>query len=140
MGHTRGHLWTPDEDQLILDYLAMGMSARQIADAIGGASRNAVIGRIMRAKELREQGFTYKAGEQLRTRIEVKKNVIVEAIEALPQHGKVLLHLGANECKWPVAYDPEVVGHYWFCAKPVQKGHIYCARHVKVKQRGANYV
>ena len=140
MGHTRGHLWTADEDRQILDYLAMGYSARQIAAVMEGTTRNAVIGRILRAKALRAHGFAYRAGEALRNRIESKAKIETAAADPLPQHGKVLLHLGYSECKWPLAYDPDITGKWWFCACPVRPGEIYCDKHINIKRRGPNYV
>jgi hypothetical protein len=136
MGHTKGHLWTPEEDEQILDRLAKGLSAAQIAAELDGPTRNAVIGRIMRAKALRDHGFAYKAGEQLRTRIEAKANVIEDVVATLPQAGKILLNLRDGECKWPVAYDPDAVGGWWFCAKRAMPGRAYCQHHTKVKLRG----
>jgi GcrA cell cycle regulator len=140
MGHTRGKLWTPEEDERILDLLAGGLSARQIAAEVGEVTRNAVIGRIMRAKALKDHGFAYKAGEQLRTRIETKRNIVIDMADAVPVAAKSLLDLRSDECKWPVSFDPEVVGNWWMCAHKQVKGHVYCAKHLRIKRRGPDYV
>jgi GcrA cell cycle regulator len=56
-----GFFWTPEQDARLSDLLREGMSASQIGAELG-VSRNAIIGRVGRNKELAQIGFARKSG------------------------------------------------------------------------------
>ena len=47
-----------------------------------------------------------------------------------PDATKRLIDLEAGECRYPVVEDHSVLGHFLFCAKPVEHyGSSYCKAH-----------
>lgn len=56
-----GYFWTPEQDDRIKECLHHGMSASQIGAELG-VSRNSIIGRVGRNKELAQIGFARKSG------------------------------------------------------------------------------
>lgn len=43
-----------------------------------------------------------------------------------------LVQLGRDECRWPVADAPEVVGKVLFCGKATKEGKSYCKAHTSL--------
>ena len=66
-----GYFWTPEQDDRIKECLHHGMSASQIGAELG-VSRNAIIGRVGRNKELSQIGFVRSPGNPGR-RVEALK-------------------------------------------------------------------
>jgi hypothetical protein len=47
-----------------------------------------------------------------------------------------LKELRSDQCKWPVAEDAQVIGHYLFCARPTLSGEVYCRKHKAICDPG----
>jgi hypothetical protein len=45
---------------------------------------------------------------------------------------KPLMELKPNECRFPLEFDREVIGHYYFCADTTDRDASYCDRHKKL--------
>lgn len=143
MGHSKGHPWTKDEDDQLLAFLEAGLSASQIAVKVGH-SRNAVIGRISRAKRLRDHGFNFKQGQKIaEKRAEMVCEEVTETVsETVPERkGIQLVDLTERTCKFPVEFDVEAIGHWWFCGHPKTPDTTYCTKHARIANpTGVTYV
>lgn len=152
--------WTDERVEKLREYWAEGMTASQIAKALGGVSRNAVIGKVHRL------GLSHRAGagkapsgdgveEASR---EVSKSTTVEApvveadapdveVEEQKSEGAnvaaalaaevernarklTLLELNERTCKWPIG-DPST-DDFYFCGLPCASEKPYCSAHVAV--------
>jgi hypothetical protein len=102
--------WTDDEVEAMVRALREGATYSEVS-AMLGRSRGAIAGCIRRYKE---------GGVSL---------PVLPVIPAEPA-GVSLLGLKAQQCKWPVAEVPDLVGGYAFCAaKVAHRGAVYCAHH-----------
>lgn len=81
-----GFFWTPEQDARLSDLLREGMSASQIGAELG-VSRNAIIGRVGRNKELAQIGFARSPGNPGKRVAELKnrKSRAKPASERLPR-------------------------------------------------------
>lgn len=117
--------WTDERIDILKQLWEKGLSASQIAEELGGVTRNAVIGKAHRLG-LKSRPSPVKAGG-------AKK-----AAAAAPKKPKVvtkpkrvtLLDLSDKICKWPHGHPGEEDFH--FCGKPVQAGFPYCSEHCAV--------
>jgi len=135
--------WTDERVELLKKLWAEGLSAAQIANKMGGVTRNAVIGKVHRlglsgratpAKPQRGCGALASAkqdGAQKPAPPEVK-SVIPEPEFAAPLVLKsgdrtTVSTIKNNMCKWPVG-DP-AKDDFHFCGQPTLSGKSYCAYH-----------
>lgn len=122
--------WTEDRIEQLRQLWGSGKSASEIADMLGGVSRNAVIGKAHRlglsgrpspikAKPEDEPEATPApaAAEPAKAR---------RAREATPE-GANILSLTERMCRWPLG-DPKQAG-FRFCGKGVYGGLPYCMEH-----------
>jgi len=140
--------WTDERVELLKTLWAEGLSAAQIANKMGGVTRNAVIGKVHRlglsgratpAKPQRGCGPSQEPREEVVTvkpqqRAEIK-SVIPEVDTITP----VVLDTGAmttvatiknNMCKWPIG-DP-AKDDFHFCGQPASMGKSYCTHHARL--------
>lgn len=141
--------WTDERVELLKTLWAEGLSAAQIANKMGGVTRNAVIGKVHRlglsgratpAKPQRGCGPMGERREEIAavvvkpTRTEIKP-LIPEAESITP----VVLDTGDmttvatiknNMCKWPIG-DP-AKDDFHFCGQPALSGKSYCAYHARL--------
>ena len=107
--------WTEERVALLRQLWGSGKSASEIAEMIGGVSRNAVIGKAHRL------GLSGRPSP-----IKKKK---AEAAESKPS-GATILSLTDRMCRWPIG-DPKQPG-FRFCGKPTAGGLPYCAEHAAI--------
>ena len=100
--------WTEERVQRLKDLWAQGLSASEIADALGDISRNAVIGKAHRL------GLSGRPSP-------IKKK---------PTRGATILSLTERMCKRPVG-DPKHQDFH-FCGKTAHSGLPYCLEHAAV--------
>ena len=98
--------WSSDTIDALRQLWADGQSASQIAKALGGISRNAVIGKAHRLK--------------LPSR--------PSPIKRDPEKARALA--AGRACMWPVG-DPKLPGFH-FCGKAVTVNKPYCEKHCAV--------
>ena len=141
--------WTDERISLLRTSWESGMTASQIAEALGeGVSRNAVIGKAHRLG-LEARPSPVKMGEVIETVVEgvaaAVGGVVVGAVAAVarpvpkrpsravvpPKPAKTtLLDLNEKVCKWPIGHPGETDFH--FCGKAAQTGFPYCTEHCAI--------
>ena len=149
--------WTDERVDLLKKLWAEGRSCSQIANRLGGVTRNAVIGKVCRlglprrARTNTERGEHYlprkgvsraqqRGGRKAKAKVKsdfnfrapgpTKTFVDMPPMKADPAHDiarKSLAALADDECKWPTG-DPGNHG-FGFCALPQFPGLPYCEHH-----------
>jgi GcrA cell cycle regulator len=107
--------WTHERVEMLTRMWAEGYSARQIAEKLGGITRNAVIGKAHRLNLSRGVEHTLPVPEPL--------PVIRE--EPIPEPRADFKHW---MCRWPT-HDAGRFGLF-ICGKTTQPGRHYCAEHL----------
>tara|TARA_B110000263_G_C14951767_1_gene348413 strand:+ start:92 stop:589 length:498 start_codon:yes stop_codon:yes gene_type:complete len=132
--------WTEEKIDKLKKLWGSGNTASQIAEIIGGISRNAVIGKAHRlnlskkikSKNLLHNQNFYKPnsnGEniQKKTRKSKFKSLIIEK-NFEPENPKQLEELDENSCKWPIGHPNE--SSFYFCGRSSLKDFSYCKLHL----------
>ena len=134
--------WTDERVELLKKLWAEGLSAAQIANKMGGVTRNAVIGKVHRLG-LSGRATPAKPQRGCRTTSERKDETAkaprAEVKPVIPEPeftAPLVLDTGDkttvatiknNMCKWPVG-DP-AKDDFHFCGQPTLSGKSYCAYH-----------
>ena len=113
--------WTDEKVAVLRQLWGSGKSASEIAEVIGGFSRNAVIGK---AHRLGLSGKPAKAGTRPQPVAEPQSN------------GATIFNLTDRMCKWPIG-DPKEAGFH-FCGRPAMTGLPYCGEHAAVAYQPAS--
>ena len=132
--------WTEDKVNKLKELWGKGKTASQIAEIIGGISRNAVIGKAHRlnlSAKLRNRANTFKKidenldttqnEKQKRGRRNRFKSLIIEK-DFEPENPKQLEELDENSCKWPIGHPDEKT--FYFCGRSSLKDFSYCKLHL----------
>ena len=132
--------WTDEKVTKLKELWGKGNTASQIAEIIGGISRNAVIGKAHRlnlsakiktrtatssknfdiSKE--ENNFKSKRGRKSKF-----QSLIIEK-DFEPENPKQLEELDENTCKWPIGHPDEK--NFYFCGRSSLKDFSYCKLHL----------
>jgi GcrA cell cycle regulator len=129
--------WTDERVEQLKSLWADGLSASQIARALGGVTRNAVIGKVHRL------GLAGRAGparsERPRNTVAHKSVVRVaapepEIVEEDPitlddGHFATVLTINDRMCRWPIG-DPSE-NEFHFCGRGPKSGSPYCEAHAR---------
>ena len=132
--------WNDEKVCKLKELWGKGNTASQIAEIIGGLSRNAVIGKAhrlnlsqkIRAKNLTSsQGYQNSTGENDLKQKKVRKNkfkslIIEKNFE--PENPKKLEELDESSCKWPIGHPEEEA--FYFCGRSSLKDFSYCKLHL----------
>jgi len=132
--------WTDEKVAKLKELWGKGNTASQIAEIIGGISRNAVIGKAHRLNlsakiktrsTATNQNFensnnvkNYKSNKIRRNKF---KSLIIEK-DFEPENPKQLEELDENSCKWPVGHPNEK--SFYFCGRTSLKDFSYCKLHL----------
>ena len=131
--------WTPEKVEKLKELWGKGSTASQIAEIIGGVSRNAVIGKAHRlnlsakiktrsVNSKNNENFSVKSGNnEKKSRKSKFKSLIIEK-DFEPENPKQLEELDENSCKWPIGH-PNEEGFY-FCGRSSLKDFSYCKLHL----------
>ena len=132
--------WTDEKVAKLKELWGSGKTASQIAEIIGGVSRNAVIGKSLRLnlsakiktrKATSNQNFDKSVESKninsKRGRKSKFKSLIIEK-DFEPENPKQLEELDESVCKWPVGHPDEK--NFYFCGRSSLKDFSYCKLHL----------
>ena len=135
--------WTEEKVAKLKELWGKGSTASQIAEIIGGISRNAVIGKAHRLNlsakiktrtATSSQNFESTTNEKNTQITQIKrgrknkfKSLIIEK-DFEPENPKQLEELDENSCKWPVGHPNEK--SFYFCGRSSLKDFSYCKLHL----------
>ena len=132
--------WTEEKVESLKKLWGSGKTASQIAEIIGGISRNAVIGKAHRLNlsakiktrtATSNQNFESSLDERnIKSRKARKskfKSLIIEK-DFEPENPKQLEELDENSCKWPIGHPDEK--SFYFCGRSSLKDFSYCKLHL----------
>ncbi len=132
--------WTDEKVAKLKELWGKGNTASQIAEIIGGLSRNAVIGKAHRlnlsakiktrtasSNKKFEELQSYQNSNSKRERKNKFKSLIIEK-DFEPENPKQLEQLDENSCKWPIGHPNEK--SFYFCGRSSLKDFSYCKLHL----------
>ena len=132
--------WTEEKVNKLKELWGKGNTASQIAEIIGGITRNAVIGKAHRlnlsakiktrsasTKENYNNIAEHGNSKIKRGRRSKFKSLIIEK-DFEPENPKQLEELDENSCKWPIGHPDEK--SFYFCGRSSLKDFSYCKLHL----------
>ena len=132
--------WNEEKVSKLKELWGKGNTASQIAEIIGGISRNAVIGKAHRlnlSSKIKtrntsfNQNFNNNSGESNSKQKQVRKSkfksLLIEK-DFEPENPKRLEELDESSCKWPIGHPEEE--SFYFCGRSSLKDFSYCKLHL----------
>jgi GcrA cell cycle regulator len=132
--------WTEEKVSKLKELWGKGNTASQIAEIIGGISRNAVIGKAHRLNlSAKIKTRTAASNKNFDSNVEANnaklkrgrksrfKSLIIEK-DFEPENPKQLEELDESSCKWPIGHPDEK--NFYFCGRSSLKDFSYCKLHL----------
>ena len=132
--------WNEEKVNKLKELWGKGSTASQIAEIIGGISRNAVIGKAHRLNlssniksrnSSQNKNFQNNVDVNSSKQSHGKKNkfksLIIEK-DFEPENPKKLEELDESSCKWPIGHPEEE--KFYFCGRSSLKDFSYCKLHL----------
>ena len=132
--------WTEEKVAKLKELWGKGNTASQIAEILGGISRNAVIGKAHRlnlsakiktrtatSNQKFDNSLEEKNNNKSRGRRSKFKSLIIEK-DFEPENPIQLEELNENTCKWPIGHPNEK--SFYFCGRSSLKDFSYCKLHL----------
>ena len=132
--------WNDQKVNKLKELWGKGNTASQIAEIIGGISRNAVIGKAHRLNLSAKIKTRAATSNQSFENSQIEKNnnpklgrkskfksLIIEK-DFEPENPKQLEELDENSCKWPIGHPNEK--SFYFCGRTSLKDFSYCKLHL----------
>jgi len=132
--------WTEEKVSKLKELWGKGNTASQIAEIIGGISRNAVIGKAHRLNlSAKIKTRTATSNKNFDSNVEANnarlkrgrksrfKSLIIEK-DFEPENPKQLEELDESSCKWPIGHPDEK--NFYFCGRSSLKDFSYCKLHL----------
>jgi GcrA cell cycle regulator len=132
--------WNEKKVEKLKELWGKGNTANEIAQIIGGLSRNAVIGKAHRlnlsakiktraatSNKNFENSIEQKNPNLKRGRKSKFKSLIIEK-NFEPENPKQLEELDETSCKWPIGHPDEDL--FYFCGRSSLKDFSYCKLHL----------
>ena len=132
--------WNEEKVNKLKELWGKGNTASQIAEIIGGISRNAVIGKAHRLNLSAKIKTRAATSNQIFENSQIDKNIkskkgrrskfkslIIEK-DFEPDNPKQLEELDENSCKWPIGHPNE--SSFYFCGITSLKDFSYCKVHL----------
>jgi len=132
--------WNEEKVSKLKELWGKGSTASQIAEIIGGISRNAVIGKAHRlnlSSKIKtrnissSQSFDVNSeqnnSKQRQGRKSKFKSLLIEK-DFEPESPKKLEELDESSCKWPIGHPEEK--SFYFCGRSSLKDFSYCKLHL----------
>jgi GcrA cell cycle regulator len=132
--------WNEEKVTKLKELWGKGNTASQIAEIIGGLSRNAIIGKAHRlnlSSKIKARSSTLgqscqnsseeNNSNQKKERKSKFKSLIIEK-NFEPENPKKLEELDESSCKWPIGHPEEE--KFYFCGRSSLKDFSYCKLHL----------
>ena len=131
--------WTDEKIEKLKELWGKGNTASQIAEIIGGMSRNAVIGKANRlnlSAKIKSRSSNNFNAQKIDAEVDTAskkirkskfKSLLIEK-DFEPENPKQLEELDENSCKWPSGHPNEST--FYFCGRNSLKDFSYCKLHV----------
>ena len=140
--------WNEEKVTKLKELWGNGSTASQIAEIIGGLSRNAIIGKAHRlnlsakiktrtatSNQSFENSIQEKNIKNRRNRKSKFKSLIIEK-DFEPENPKQLEELTDNDCKYPIGHPDEK--NFYFCGRSSLKDFSYCKLHLLYSYQSKN--
>ena len=132
--------WNEEKVSKLKELWGKGNTASQIAEIIGGISRNAVIGKAHRlnlsskiktrnasSSQSFDNSSEENSSKQKQGRKSKFKSLLIEK-DFEPENPKKLEELDESSCKWPLGHPEEE--SFYFCGRNSLKDFSYCKLHL----------
>ena len=124
--------WTEERVEQLKQLWSEGLSASQIANKMGGVTRNAVIGKVHR---LGLAGRATPAAPKPKVNTKYEEPAAKSSTLGLDQlypgiDRPTMSSIGGSQCKWPIG-DP-TSEDFHFCGQSTSQGKPYCAYHSQI--------
>ena len=132
--------WTPEKVEKLKELWGKGgNTASEIAQILGGVTRNAVIGKAHRLNlsgkiQTKKSSSIATSSNDTGNKV-YRKNIKRGKFKSLiidkdfePENTKQLEELDENSCKWPIGHPNE--DNFYFCGRTSLKDFSYCKLHL----------